>query len=262
MTTVAYPAVESFAHQWQGSYRTAVCSGICGDLAHRLRGGYHISRVDQPANNYSVVRPDDRPGNGPNDAAAAVDMSMNRADMILCTRRLTAVFANDRDPRRKYVNAWNGWLGAGDAQRWDMVSRKVSRASSDHKWHIHLEIRRLYVGNAGAMKAILSAVRGESVGQYLLSVGVQPLAVRARVIVPPYPGHVLARTSSAKSDPAVKAWQARMIARGWKTLGSADGKFGARTEDVVRRYQKACKVPVDGQIGPRTWPLPWSHPLG
>jgi peptidoglycan hydrolase-like protein with peptidoglycan-binding domain len=53
-----------------------------------------------------------------------------------------------------------------------------------------------------------------------------------------------------------------MIARGWKSLGTADGGFGPKTEDVVRRFQRTCRVGVDGQIGPKTWPLPWARPLG
>lgn len=263
MSTLAYPPLKTFAQQFEAIFRSAVCSGICGDPAHQLRGGYHISRANQSASNYSVVRPEDRPGNGPDNAASAVDMSMNQADMVLCTRRLIAVWANDRDPRRKYINAFNGWLGTGDAVRHDFVTRKVSRASSDHKWHIHLELRRLYVLSAVAYKAVLSALRGESVAQYLISVGVKPTAPHVKVLVPAYPGRVLKRVSVVtRPDMAVKVWQMRMIARGWKTLGSADGRFGAKTEDVVRRYQKICKVPADGHIGPKTWPLPWSRPLG
>jgi hypothetical protein len=261
MSTVAYLPTKTLAEAFQGTFRTAVCSGICGDAAHQLRGGYHIARNAQPPTNYSVIRPDDRPGNGPNDAAAAIDMSMSTADMVLCTRRLLAVFSNDRDPRRKYINAFNGWLGLGNAQRWDFVSRTVTRASSDHKWHIHLEIRRLYVNNASAMKAILSALRGEPVAQYLISIGVAPYAPHVKAQAPPNPGRVLARTTSQHPDAAVKAWQQRMLARGWKSLGKPDGLFGPKTEDVVRRFQKACRVPITGHIDGPTWPLPWTRPL-
>jgi len=261
MSTVAYPATKALAKAFEGSYRTAVCSGICGDAAHQLRGGYHIARESQPSTNYSVVRPEDRPGNGPDDAAAAIDMSMARTDMVLTTRRLLQVFANDRDPRRKYINAFNGWLGAGDAQRWDFVTRSVSRASSDHKWHIHLEVRRRYIPNAVAMKAVLSAWRGETLAQYLISVGVAPYAPHVRPQAPAYPGRVLARTGNQHPDPFVKLWQQRMLARGWKSLGTADGLFGPKTEDAVRRFQAACRVGVDGHIGPITWPLPWTRPL-
>lgn len=262
MNTVAYPETKAFAVAFEDIFRSAVCSGICGDLAHRRRGGYHIARAAQPPTNFSVVRPDDRPGNGPADAAAAVDMSMNQVDMVLATRRLMTVFYNDRDPRRKYVNAFNGWLGSGDPQRYDFITRKVTRASRDHTRHVHVELRRRYVRAAVAYRALLSALRGESLAQYLISIGVKPYAPNVKAVAPPYPGRVLSRTGNAHADPAVRAWQGRMIARGWKSLGQSDGHFGAKTEDVVRRYQKACKVTVDGTIGPKTWPLPWTRPLG
>lgn len=262
MRTVAYGPFKSFAKAFEDIYRSAVCSGICGDASHQKRGGYHIGRQFQSVSNFSVIRPDDKDGRGPDDAATGVDMSMSRADMVLCTRRLIAVFTNDRDPRRKYINAFNGWLGVGDAQRWDMVARTVTYATRDHKWHIHLEVRRLFALNAVAHNAILSALRGETVAQYLISIGVKPYAPHVKVLIPRYPGRVLKRTRSAKPDPMVKLWQARMVARGWKTLGKPDGHFGPKTEGAVRRYQKACKVGIDGQIGPRTWPLPWSRPLG
>jgi hypothetical protein len=262
MSTVAHPTFKAFAKAFENIYRSAICSGIRGDAAHQKRGGYHIGRKFQPATNYSVVRPDDCTGRGPDDAATAVDMSMSRTDMVLCTRRLIAVHTNDRDPRRKYINAFNGWLGTGDAQRWDMVARKVKYATPDHKWHIHLEIRRAYALNAVAHKAILSALRGETVAQYLISIGVKPYAPHVKVLVPRYPGRVLKRSTSTKPDPDVKLWQQRMVARGNKTIGKPDGRFGPKTEGAVRRYQKACKVGVDGQIGPKTWPLPWSRPLG
>jgi hypothetical protein len=259
--TVAYPATRQFAQSFEDSFRSAVCSGICGDRAHQLRGGYHICRRCQPATNFSVVRRDDRPGNGPDDAASAIDMSMNRTDMVLATRRLVAVFTNRSDPRRKYINAFNGWLGSGDATRYDFITRTMSRASSDHRWHLHLELRRRYILCAAAYKAILSALRGETVAEYLISIGVKPSTSHVRV--PFYPGRVLQQVhGSARPDPAVRLWQARMIARGWRSLGTADGLFGPKTEDVVRRFQKVCRVAVDGDIGPTTWPLPWSRPLG
>lgn len=161
MATLSTTSLNSLASQWEDSYPSAVLSGIVGDLAHKARGGYHISREDQPTSNYSVTRTDDKPGNGPSDRAAAIDMTMSTSDMIKCHTRLRTFWKNN-DPRMKYINAWNGWDGAGDAGRYDVVKHTIGVATDDHKWHIHLEIRRKYVNDTTAMKAILSMLKGES----------------------------------------------------------------------------------------------------
>jgi len=167
MTTLATSAEKWLADEWEKIYSTAVLSGIVGDLAHKLRGGYHISREDQPNDNYSVIRADDKPGNGPSDRAAAIDMTMSTADIIKCHTRLREIWKNRaNDPRMKYINAWNGWDGQGDAGRYDVVKGTVTTATSDHKWHIHLEIRRKYVNDMNAMRAILSMLKGETLAQF------------------------------------------------------------------------------------------------
>lgn len=272
MSTQAYANMRTLCVGIEGIYASAVCSGIVGNAAHRLRGNgtYHLSRQDNPAKTYSVIRTDDVHGKGPEDAASAFDISMSTKDMILATRRLAAVWATYNDPRRKYLNAFNGWLGSGDARRYDMIKLSIEYASPDHKWHVHGEVRRLYVLSAAMVKAVLSAFRGETVTAYLTSIGVKPntpapakpgatAPAVARPTAPKYPGHVL---RYGDRDPALKLWQARMYARGWHSIGKADGAFGAKTLSVVKRYQADSKVTVDGQIGPKTWPLPWSRPLG
>lgn len=162
MATLSTASLNWLAAEWAKLYKTAVLSGIVGDLAHKARGGYHISREDQGSGNYSVIRADDKPGNGPNDRAAAIDMTMSTADIILCHTRLRTIWKNRAsDPRMKYINAWNGWDGQGDAGRYDVITGNISTATSDHKWHIHLEIRRKYVNDMDAMRAILSMLKGE-----------------------------------------------------------------------------------------------------
>lgn len=164
MATLSTTSLNWLASEWEKSYGSAILSGIVGDLAHKARGGYHISREDQSSTNYSVIRADDKPGNGPNDRAAAIDMTMSTADIIKCHVRLREAWKNRaNDPRWKYINAWNGWDGNGDAGRYDVITGIVSTATNDHKWHIHLEIRRKYVNDMVAMRAILSLLKGESV---------------------------------------------------------------------------------------------------
>jgi len=260
MSTVATTELRKFAADWESKcgLSSAQMSGIVGDLSHKV--GYHISRQDNPAGNYSVVRPDDR--GGLSVAAAAVDMTLNTAEMKICTARLCKAYTNTADPRRKYLNAFNGWTGSGSAKRWDVYARRVSNASADHKWHIHLEFRRRYVESPTAMKAVLSILKGETVATYLKSIGVVPQG-GVTLPAPRYPGRLLRRNDKqAKADAAVKQFQVRMTQRGWTSIGKADGFFGAKCEDVTKRWQKVIGVSADGVIGPVTWPTPWTRPLG
>jgi hypothetical protein len=166
MATLSTSSLDWLADEWEKLYGSATLSGIVGDLAHKARGGYHISRQDQPKTNYSVTRKDDKLG--PSNRASAIDMTMNTSDIKKCHIRLRNAWKNRaKDVRMKYINAWNGWDGEGDAGRYDVVTGNVGTATSDHKWHIHLEIRRRYVNDRTAMDAILSILQGESLEQYL-----------------------------------------------------------------------------------------------
>ena len=266
MATLAPPLVKKLALDWEKEYGSAVLSGVIGDLLHRLRGGYHISREDQPNTNFSVKRPQDKAGQGPDNMAAAIDMTMNAADMKKCTARLVAAYNDRSDPRRKYINAFNGYSGIGTARRYDVYASVVAFANDSHKWHVHLEIRRAYVGSAAAMQAILSILRGESKASYLASIAPKPPAVSAKPVAsgaavkaPAYPGRVLRRNDAQKApDAALKVWQARVVAAGWTSLGKPDGMFGAKTENIVKAIQRQHKQSADGVIGPKTWPLPWA----
>lgn len=171
MATLAHDTTRYIAREWDAMFASAVLSGIVGDAAHQARGGYHISIEDQSSTNYSVIRPDDKapPGTWPRNLAAAIDMSMNAQDMKRCCDRLWAVWNNKADPRRIYINAFNGWFNEPNvpAKRYDFVTQNISETTSDHKWHVHLEIRRKWVTSMVAAVAILSILRGESIQQYL-----------------------------------------------------------------------------------------------
>lgn len=58
-------------------------------------------------------------------------------------------------------------------------------------------------------------------------------------------------------------FQARLIARGWGELKAdgADGRFGKTMAKVVRQFQDAMGLPVDGKIGPDTWRAAWETPV-
>lgn len=259
MSTRAYDNTRALADGIEDIFDSAVCSGIVGDRRHT--GGYHISREDQSKTNYSVVRSRDRAGNGPDDASAGIDMSMNRRDMILATARLKRVFDNRHaDPRARYINAFNGTLDGRTARRWDVAAGKVQDASDDHTWHLHGEQPRLYVRSKAATTAWLSALRGHTIAQYLTAIGGTAPAPAGKVApaAPAYPRRVLRRNDrQTAADPAVRQWQQAARTAGFTAIGAADGYFGRKTEGVVRRLQAVFRVAVDGEIGPVTWPLPW-----
>jgi hypothetical protein len=169
MTTLASDWIRWFAAEWDASYGSAVLSGIVGDKAHARTGGYHISIEDQPSNNYSVVRVDDKapPGDWSRKHSSAVDMSMNTADMVTDWNRVYAVWADHSDPRRKYFNGYNGWNGKGEAERLDFKANTRKVSTPDHKWHGHDETPRRYWNDETAMRAKLSVHRGESKEAYI-----------------------------------------------------------------------------------------------
>ena len=170
MSTAAPAQLVYLSNEWEKLYPSAAISGIVGDAAHAARGGYHISIQDQPSDNYSVTRKDDKapPGDWPRNMASAVDMTLNLTDMKKCHARLKAAWQNRAtDERMKYINAWNGWDGNGSPGRYDVVTGTIGTASDDHKWHVHLEVRRRYVNDRKAMDAILSVLKGQTLEEYL-----------------------------------------------------------------------------------------------
>jgi len=172
MTTGATQTTRDLARDWANlpDYPSAVQSGIIGDAQHLVGGGYHISIEDNSPSNYSVVRPDDKapPGTWPRNVASGIDTSMSLADLTKCHNRLKTLWQNRAwDTRAKYINAFNGWDGQGSPGRYDMVSGAVSVTDDSHKFHEHLEVRRRYVNDPQANKAILSALKGETHDQYL-----------------------------------------------------------------------------------------------
>lgn len=169
MTTLAHDVTKQLANTWETYYRSAVISGIVGDKTHQDRGGYHISIENNPSGNYSIVRADDKapPGSWPKNLASAIDMSLSLSDMKVCHGRLKVAYFDKSDPRRVFINAFNGWDGNDSPGRYDIVTNTISTATDDHKWHVHLEIRRKYATSTHAMHAILSILRGESKQEYL-----------------------------------------------------------------------------------------------
>lgn len=70
--------------------------------------------------------------------------------------------------------------------------------------------------------------------------------------VPKYPGFYLRRGVVGS---AVRTYQARMRARGWRL--DVDGIFGAESERITMQFQHEKGLEVDGVVGPATWRAAW-----
>lgn len=258
MTTLAPPTIKAVIPAWEKAYPSAVFSGIVGDMAHMNRGGYHVSIEDQSSTNYSVILSDDKapPGTWPRNLAAALDMSMNKTDMILSTRRWMAVWADHSDPRRRFFRGFNGWLGTGNAQRWDFVKNTVQESTNDHTWHQHTEWRRRYANDSLARDAAISIARGESKATWIAH---HPEDAPSPVVVPSgttsyYVGavgsRVLRYTTPKPMQGKDVVFLQRWIGGGKLTI---DGVFGPKTRDRVIWFQGTRDLKQDGIVGPKTW---------
>ncbi len=185
MATVVSDPTRWLADQWENhaGYPSAVLSGIVPDRAHLDDGGYHVSLADLAAygnlGDYSSSRPLDKAPpvtTAGRVFAAAVDVSMSKADMVRLYGRAMAVFNNPADPRRKYINAINVWDGNPNhaPRRLNFQTGSNTTASKDHTWHSHGDQPRAYVDvhrNAAeawqAARAFVSMVKGDSVADYL-----------------------------------------------------------------------------------------------
>lgn len=246
MTTLAPVTIKSVVPVWEDEYSSAVFSGIVGDLAHRKRGGYHISIQDQSASNFSVVRADDAapPGDWSRKDASALDMSMSKTDMVTSTRRWVAVWADKSDPRRKYFNAVNGWLGSGDAKRWDFVKNTVQTSTNDHQWHQHSEWRRRYANDPKAARAAMSITKGESKATWIAREEGPPPVVTYK----PASRDLSLRIPHLEGPDVLFLQQ---YIGGGKI--KVDGDFGPATEARVKWYQNMRGLQATGRVDRRMW---------
>jgi putative peptidoglycan binding protein len=242
-------------------FNSAVLSGIVPDRRHLSQGGYHCSVDDLKAygnaGDYSNVRADDK-GFNPK-FGAAIDVTMSKADMIRHYKRVYAVFKDLSDPRRKYFNAVNTWPGVGDAVRLDFVTNKVKRASPDHMWHAHEEMRRRWVSDAKAGRARLSVLKGESKAIWNAREEQGPPAP----VTPAKPVTATAVKNAAGSR-VLKYVPGQAVLRGDDVAyvqryigaakaGPADGIAGAKFRAAVIWYQKLRGLNADGVVGSATW---------
>jgi peptidoglycan hydrolase-like protein with peptidoglycan-binding domain len=264
MATLVSPALRAAADGFvkASGYGSAVLSGLVPDRRHLSQGGYHCSVEDLLAygngRDYSNTRADDK-GFNPK-YGAAYDVTMSRADMIRHYKRVYAIFKDKSDPRHKYINAINTWPGVGDPVRLDFVTGKVTRASKDHSWHAHGELRRRYLLDAKAARAHHSVHRGESKATWVAreeKTGAKPPAT---IPAPP-------KTAAGNHAPGSRVLQyvpgravlggddVAFVQRfiGTARAGPADGVAGAKFRSAVLWYQALRGLKSDGIVGKATW---------
>lgn len=267
MATLVSAALRAVADGFvkNSGYVSAVLSGLVPDSRHLSNGGYHCSVDDLRAHgnggDYSNVRTDDHNFNPHN--GSAYDISMSKSDMIRNYKRVYAVWKDRTDPRRKYVNCINTWPGSGSPVRLDFVTDKIGRASDDHMWHVHGEIRRRYNGDLKAARAHVSIHSGESKAAWIAREETKPPAKPAVTPKPaPAPKPAVATHAPGSrvlqyspGKPVLSGVDVAYVQRyiGTAKAGPADGVFGARTKAAVRWYQQMRGLAADGAVGKATW---------
>lgn len=231
-------------------------SGIVGNDAHTY--GYHRGRNFVGPADYSVVLRADKGGDG--NAACALDVRLNPADMQLATNRLMAACRNG-DPRvttlREFFGTQNGTRVTG----WDRHDPSVpddTTTTSDpsHLWHLHLSIYRGRVADTAAVLQLADVINGAPL----------PAVPRLHRQWPSYmpQTHYFGLETGpndshgghyATERPDVMAIQARVTALGWKI--PVDGHYGPTTKAAVTAWQHA-RVPGTSRFG-EVWSDDWAH---
>lgn len=241
------------------SLPSCTLSGVLGDVRHTY--GYHRGRCVLPSSDYSVRLPPDKLG--PACEAGAVDLSFDAANMKVMTERMRRSALDPNDPRLECVREFYGTL---DGSRvFGLIHDspdggwRGSTSDSSHLWHLHTSIFRQWIGDYAKVAQVLSVLRGEPWSGAPAPVAVTPVR-RHTAAAPPYPGHALRYTGQApRYDPAALRWQTQMRVRGWTI--TVDGFYGEKSAGVAKAFQQEKNVrPVDGIVGPVTWPLAWTLP--
>lgn len=266
---MAYATAEmrQIATDWENAIPSAVCSGIVGDRSHTY--GYHRAANEVSSSDYSLQLPGDRNGVDWN-AADAIDMSHNRTEMQLITRRFYDSWKSQADLRLNYTREIIGTLDGTAVIYMDTQSGRQGSSDASHLWHIHIGGLRCHTHNPHAMAAILSIVVGQSWVDYCHTHPDDPITRGAQPLPPPpppgvpgppymaWPGRYLQFRGPGQgvymNGEDVLHYQLRMLARGWDLGPSgADAAFGPVMDGITRQYQRNHSLSVDGVVGARTW---------
>lgn len=239
--------------------RSAVMAGIVPDKRHLQQGGYHVClyhlRTYGRLGDYSSTRTLDRPpkvtkaGEG---YSCAYDIGMGKADMIRTHGAVRKVWLDKSDPRRRFVNAINCWDGAGDAVRYNFQSNTQTRATPDHKTHVHGDAPRVYMDpthkeHEKAARAHASILIGESKAAWVAREEPKP-AVKPAATPATWPvkaGDTLSRVASAR-----KVTVAQLQA--WNNLGKSTTIYVGQ---VLRTVAPVKPKPAPKPVVVPAWPV-------
>jgi hypothetical protein len=138
------------------------------------KSGYHSSvhynRTNYPGD-YSLRAPLDNKGDF--DAARAIDLSLNTAEMIKGSKRLLAACKDD-DPRlygmREFIGTIDGKTviafnrygdGHGGSRSVSGVLHGSAAGDGGHLWHIHISFFTVYATSHLAAKSVTAVLLGE-----------------------------------------------------------------------------------------------------
>lgn len=215
---------------WPGMHALEPKSQLGGIYANKR--GYHNKRSNLPMSGYSTDYSIDQfavDREGPSDEPAAIDWTFpdaqagNYATIAKYSKRLLAagMAGRDVDPRTLYLREFFGNADLDlEVEGWDFAKARASSSDISHRWHAHLSIHRKYVNDVRAMRAILSILRGQTIGEWKEQE--QPVTMQT------FTSH-LPILKQGMSDPVV-----------------------ANGTSYIRRAQRQLGVPADGDYGPAT----------
>ena len=133
-----------------GGYPTAQMGGIYAN-----KPGYHNKRDNLPPSDYSVQLPDDQLGSGGN--AAALDITLNPADMPRLTQRLIDLTVA-RDARIQTLREFFGTTDGRTVVGMDVRDVRWETSDDSHLWHVHISVFRRFAGDQYAMDIVADAI--------------------------------------------------------------------------------------------------------
>lgn len=139
-----------------GVVKSAQISGIVGDSAHTY--GYHRGRnYCTDSGDYSCQQADDQ--TGPGEAASALDVTMNDADMKTVSKRLNDAVNKD-DSRLHCLREWYGTTDGYNVTGRDVRSGSYISSDDSHLWHVHLSFYRKWADDAAECKKVAAVFTG------------------------------------------------------------------------------------------------------